>query len=98
MAFNYQTLKKFTNEAIVADGVTTADIGNLEVKTGKIAPNAITSVQIGTGAVDMASNTVSGTLPGSQGGSGITSIGSSTQVLRTTSGGSSLEWADSFGA
>ena len=36
MAFNYQTLKKLTNAAVIADEVKTADIGSLEVKSGKI--------------------------------------------------------------
>ena len=75
MAFNYQTLKKLTNAAVIADEVKTADIGSLEVKSGKIAANSISSAKIGTGAVGLNTDTTTSTLPTNKGGSGITSIG-----------------------
>ena len=97
MAFNYQTLKKLTNAAVITDEVKTADIGNSEVKAGKIGNNQVTAAKIGTGAVGLNTDTTTGTLPTNRGGSGLTSIGSSGQMLRTNSSGNGLEWTANFG-
>ena len=97
MAFNYQTLKKLTATAVIANEIKTADIGNSEVKSGKIGNNQVTSGKIGTGAVGLNTDTTTGTLATNKGGSGITSIGSSGNMLRTNSSGNGLEWVNNFG-
>jgi len=97
MAFDYQTLKKFTTEAIIDTEVKQADIENNAVTEDKIANNAVNADKIANSAVDVTGTVVSGTLPINRGGTNQTSTGSSGQTLRVNSSANGLEWANSFG-
>jgi hypothetical protein len=81
-------------------------IGNqptaVPLTSDQLTDGLITTAKIATGAVenvDIASNTinltqkVTGTLPVANGGTGLTALGTSLQVLRTNSGATALEFA-----
>jgi hypothetical protein len=81
MAFDYQSLKKLTSDSLVDGTVATSDIANSAVTTAKIANSAIGSSELASGAVNVTSSTVTGTLPISKGGTGLTGVGSAYQAL-----------------
>jgi hypothetical protein len=93
MAFNYQTLKKLTGTAFVDGTITNAKIANTTVATDDIAGNAITSGKLANSAVDLTSSVVTGAIPASKGGTGLTSVGGNNTVLRANSAGTALEYS-----
>lgn len=75
MAFNYQSLKNLTGDAIVDDTITADDIAGTTVSQAKIGPGAVTSDKLATNAVDTTQTTVTGVLPVSKGGLGTSTFG-----------------------
>ena len=55
------------------------------------------SVTLPNNAVDLASGKVTGTIPVTKGGTGLTSLGTAGQVVQVNSGASALEFADASG-
>lgn len=93
MPFNYQTLKNLTGSAIVDLQIGTSQITDRSIPDADITAGAVTSGKMASSAVDLASSTVTGTLPISKGGTGLTSIGGSNTMLRTNSSNNGLEYA-----
>lgn len=93
MPFNYQTLKNLTGSAIVDLQIGTSQISDRSIPDADITAGAVTSGKMASSAVDLASSTVTGTLPISKGGTGLTSIGGSNTMLRTNSSNNGLEYA-----
>ena len=92
MAFNYQTLKKVKSESIVDGEIKEADLANLTVTAVDINDGAVTSDKFDTGAVSMTGSVVTGTLPVSSGGTGLTSIGGSYNALGYNDSGTALQY------
>lgn len=95
MAFDYQTLKNLVSASFISNTVTGSDVGTLQVTTNKIANSTVTATQLGTGAVNLASTTVTGVTPVSKGGTALSSIGSAYQVLATNSANTALNYVPS---
>ena len=93
MAFDYQSLKNLTSDAIVDGQVATVDVANSSVTSAKIANSAVGSSELAAGAVNVASSTVTGTLPVNKGGTGITSVGSAYQALVSNSSNNGFTFA-----
>lgn len=93
MPFNYQTLKNLTGSAIVDLQIGTSQITDRSIPDADITAGAVTSGKMASSAVNLASSTVTGTLPISKGGTGLTSIGGSNTMLRTNSSNNGLEYA-----
>jgi len=93
MPFNYQTLKNLTGSAIVDLQIGTSQISDRSIPDADITAGAVTSGKMASSAVNLASSTVTGTLPISKGGTGLTSIGGSNTMLRTNSSNNGLEYA-----
>lgn len=90
MPFNYQTLKNITSDAIVDGSLDTADYADGAVTGTKLEVGAVTSGKLATGSVDLGSSTVTGTLPVSKGGTGVSSFSGAYRALY--SNGSSLQF------
>lgn len=93
MAFNYQTLKNLTGSAIIDLEVNTSQLADRSIPDADIVAGAIGSSNMSTNSVDLGSSTVTGTLPVSKGGTGLSSIGSANTVLRTNASNNGLEYA-----
>lgn len=93
MPFNYQTLKNLTGSAIIDLQIGTAQLTDRSIPDADITSGAVSSGKMASSAVDLASSVVTGTLPVTKGGTGITSIGGSNTVLRTNSSNNGLEYA-----
>jgi hypothetical protein len=83
MAFNYQTLKQITSEAIVDGSLQTADLEDGSVSAAKIANSAVTSSKLATNAVDLTSSDVTNTMPINKGGLNLTSFGGANRLLKS---------------
>ena len=90
MAFDYQTLKNLRNDAIIDGAIVTADLADNSITAAQIAPSNITAVKIGSGAVDLASGVVTGALPVSKGGIGLSTFDGANKAIY--SNGSSLSF------
>lgn len=94
MAFDYQLLKRLTASSLQNSAVTGADFASNAVTNAKIADATITANELASGAVDVASSTVTGTLPVSKGGTALTSLGSAYQILTTNSANTGLQYSN----
>jgi hypothetical protein len=94
MAFNYQTLKKLTNEALEDLTVNSGDLATSAVTTAKIADNTITADELATGSVNLGSSITTGGLPFSKGGTGLTAVGGAYQALTVNSSNNGFTFAD----
>lgn len=81
MPFNYQSLKNITGAAIVDGGLEEASIAGLNVSAGKLELSAITNVKLATGAVNLATATVTGTLPVNRGGVNLSSFAGGNRAI-----------------
>jgi hypothetical protein len=93
MPFNYQTLKNLTGAAIIDLQIGSNQITDRSIPDADITAGAVTSGKMASSAVSLSSSTVTGTLPVTKGGTGITSIGGNNTVLRTNSSNNGLEYA-----
>lgn len=87
-----------TYRATVADiisGGIALDGGTLSKSASglKVAVGGVTGTELAVGAVDLATNKVTGTLPVAKGGTGLAALGSALQVLRTNAAANATEWA-----
>lgn len=94
MPFNYQTLKNLTSDSILDNTIEAGKIVDRTIPTADIASAAVTAAKFTNSAVDLTSAIVSGTLPVAKGGTSLTSVGSSGQVLRVNAGASALEYSN----
>jgi hypothetical protein len=92
MAFNYQTLRRITGTAVVDGSLTDRELGDASGTQIKIADGAIDSAKLAANSVNLAAGTVTGTLPLSKGGTGITSVGSSGQMMQVNSSNNGLTY------
>jgi hypothetical protein len=90
MPFNYQSLKNLTSAAIVDNSISTSDISNLTITGDRIVNGAIAPADLATSSVDTTSATVTGTLPVSKGGVGLTTFAGANRAIY--SNGSSLSF------
>jgi hypothetical protein len=81
MPFDYQTLKNLTDQSLVNLTVAGADLAANSVTTVKIAAATITAAELATGAVQLDQSTVTGTMPASKGGTGLSSFPGAYQAL-----------------
>jgi hypothetical protein len=81
MPFDYQTLKNLRTEAIVDSSIGTGDMADSSITATQIATSSITAVKIGSGAVDLASSVVTGALPVSKGGIGLTTFAGANRAI-----------------
>ena len=72
MPFNYQTLKNLNSNSFVANTLTGADLAANAVTTTNLQNIAITGQELATGSVNLAGTKVSGTIPATSGGTGLT--------------------------
>lgn len=93
MPFNYQTLKNLTGSAIIDLQVGTSQLTDRSIPDADITASAVTSGKMATGAVNLSTSAVTGTLPIGKGGTGITGIGSANTVLRTNASNNGLEYS-----
>jgi hypothetical protein len=91
MAFNYQSLKNLTSDAIKDTTITADDIASTTISNAKIAPGAVTAPKLATNAVNTTQNTVTGTLPISKGGLETTTFGGAYRAVYSS--GSSLSFS-----
>ncbi len=77
--------------------LTSADIADGIITSAKITDATIANADIANSTIDLTTK-VTGTLPTSKGGTGVATIGSSLQVLRTNSGATALEFATVSGS
>jgi len=92
MAFNYDTLKRITGSGIVDGTLQAGQIAANAVAASELAANSVTEAKLANNAVDINGSKVSGSVAVGVGGTGLSSVGSNLQVLR--SNGSSLQYAD----
>ena len=95
MPFNYQTLKNLASSSFVSNTIVGSDVGSGQITTGKISNSTITSTQLGTGAVNLASTTVTGGTAVAKGGTGQTGTGTAYQILATNSANNALNYVPS---
>jgi hypothetical protein len=95
MAFDYQTLKNLVSGSFIANTITSADVGSLQVTAPKIAGTTLTATQLATGAVDLTAGTVTGTTPIAKGGTARTGVGTAYQILATNSANNGLNFVPS---
>ena len=87
MAFDYQSLKKISNQAIVDGTIASQDIGNLQVTAGKIGAGEISAAKMAPSSVDLGGAKVTGTAGVAQGGTGLTSTSGAYRIVRSTGSG-----------
>ena len=93
MAFDYQSLKNINSAAIIDGQVQNANIASRTVVTADIADGNITADTIGANQIDFTSSVVTGVMPVSKGGTGLSGVGGGNTVLRVNSAGTALEYA-----
>jgi hypothetical protein len=81
MPFNYQSLKNLTSAAIVDGSVSTADISNLTITGDRLVSGTVASADLATASVDNTSATVTGILPVSKGGVGLTTFAGANRAI-----------------
>jgi hypothetical protein len=72
--------------------LTAADITDGVITTAKIADGAVVNADIANSTINLTTK-VTGTLPTTNGGTGLATIGTAAQVLRVNSGATALEYA-----
>jgi hypothetical protein len=94
MAFDYQILKNITaSTAINANQVTGSDIASGAVTNSTMSSGAVTASQFNTGSIGLSSSAITGTLPVSSGGTGLSSYPNDYNLLlRTNSSSSAMEY------
>jgi len=92
MAFNYQTLKRYTGEAFIDATLTGSKIAATTVTADDIAAGAVDSNKLADAAVNLGSSVVTGTVPVNRGGTGLTSVGGNNTILSANSAGNALEY------
>lgn len=95
MAFDYKTLRNLSSASFISNTITTFDIADQNITSAKIANGTITGTELGTNSVILSDTTVTGTVPVTKGGTGITALGSAYQVLSMNSGANGLTFANS---
>jgi len=93
MPFDYQTLKQINSAAITDGTLQSGNFASRSITTGNIADGAVVSAKFATSAVDVTSAIVTGTVPPSRGGTGLTSVGPANSLLRTNSSANGFEYA-----
>lgn len=94
MPFNYETLKNLTGQSFIDGAITSDKIANRTIPTTDIDNTSVTSAKMAAASVDLQGTVITGVLPVSQGGTGLTSVGSNHTVLRANSAGNALEYAN----
>lgn len=82
---------------IKVDQIEGSTASTITLPSGQTLDLSSGSITLPDSAVDLSTAKVTGTIPVSKGGTGLTSLGSANQVLRTNSGGTALEFADAEG-
>jgi hypothetical protein len=95
MAFDYKTLRNLSSDSFISNTITGTDVADQNITTAKIANSTITNTELGVNSVILSDSTVTGTVPVTKGGTGLTAIGSAYQVLSMNSGASGLTFANS---
>ena len=94
MAFDYQTLKNIYGSNAIIDGqIDSNRLVSRTIATSNIQSGAVDGAKIGASQINYTSSIVTGTMPVSKGGTGLTGVGGSTSILRSNSGNSALEYA-----
>lgn len=93
MAFNYQSLKNLTGQAIVDLSVSTNQIADRSIPDADINAGAVTAAKMASNSVSLTSSSVTSVLPVAKGGTGLSSIGGANTVLRTNASNNGLEFA-----
>ena len=93
MAFDYQSLKNLTGEALIDGSVTAATIANTTIVTADIADGNITAAKLASNSVNFTAGTVTGVMPVSKGGTALSSVGAANTVLRVNSTNNGYEYA-----
>ncbi len=93
MAFDYQTLKQITGTHIIDGTLVAGNFASRTLTTADIADGNITAGKFAAGSVNYTSGVVTGTLPVSKGGTGLTGIGGANTAIRTNGSGNGLEYA-----
>lgn len=81
MPFNYQSLKNLTSAAIVDTAISTSDISDFAITGDRLVSGTVASTDLATGAVDNTAGTVTGTLPVSKGGVGLTTFAGANRAI-----------------
>lgn len=92
MAFDYQALKKLTNNSFVSGSITGTDVGNEEITNTEISSNTIEAAKFADNSVNLTATSVSGTLPVSKGGTNTTASGNPFEILMSNSANTSLSF------
>lgn len=82
---------------IKVDQIEGSTASTITLPSGQTLDLSSGSLTLPDGAVDLSTAKVTGTIPVSKGGTGLTSLGTANQVLRTNSGATALEFADAEG-
>ena len=93
MAFDYQSLKNITGTALIDGQVQNEDIASRTIVTGDIADGNITAGVIADSQINYTSSIVTGVMPVSKGGTGLSSAGGANQALRVNASANGLEYA-----
>lgn len=83
---------QITTQKIQANSISTANIQDSAVTNVKLSGTAITAAKLGTASVDVAGTKVTGSLPLTRGGTGLTSIGAAGTTLRVNAGATAYEF------
>jgi hypothetical protein len=94
MAFNYDTLKRITREGVVSDTVSAGDLAANSITSAKLANSSVGSSELANNSVVLSSGDVTGSLPVSRGGTGLTSVGGANQALTINSSNNGLTYAN----
>jgi len=90
MAFDYQTLKNYTNDSLIDNTLLQSNIGTDQIVNANLIDDSITANKFADNAVVNSNSKTTGTLPTSKGGTGLTSLGGAFKAIRST--GSSLDY------
>jgi hypothetical protein len=94
MAFNYQTLRRITGTAIVDGSLSDRELGDASATGIKVADGSVDANKLATNAVNLGTATTTGTLPLAKGGTAITSVGSSGQMMQVNSSNNGLTYGN----
>jgi len=83
MPFNYQTLKQYTSQSVTDGTITAGKLQNTTVAGDRLVLASVTEAKLGTGAVNLSSATVTGTLPASRGGLGVAGFSGAGRALQS---------------
>jgi len=83
MPFNYQTLKQYTTQSVTDGTITAGKLANTTVNGDRLVLASVTEAKLGTGAVNLNSATVTGTLPASRGGLGVAGFAGAGRALQS---------------